>query len=197
MAVPGTTGLCTDCWNSDVDHGQLGGLNKIKMPDSNVSWDSREDVHAKMLAASGYTIVPDSILSTLLQQIQELCPATGELSCMYFQQVLASVLTPGLRLCTEQVPQLIDALGPNSCPRVYAVSYSCMLCPWECPEDGPAREAFYKNNNMPWSTTQFSGVLKQHFLKEFIGASADASDARPVIVCTCGECPKEQRQARK
>ncbi len=194
MAVLGTSGMCPDCWQHD---GRPSGPHSdtFHVTDSNTACDSREEVNAKIIAVGGYTIVPDKLLRALLRHVQASSSPSG---CMDFQKMLASFLIDGLRLATEQVQALLDALGLHACCRVYALVYSCMLCPWECPLTAPHSESFRRceqdsgHGNVPWCTFQHSVLMLKHqSLKDKTYSSADASKARPFADCTCGQCPGE------
>jgi hypothetical protein len=202
MAVIGTSGMCPDCWHRK--HIQLAsgtpGLHgdRLHITDSNTACDSREEVNAKIIAVGGYTIVPDKLLRALLRHIQASPSPSG---CMDFHNMLASFLIDGLRLATEQVQALLDALGLDACCRVYALVYSCMLCPWECPLTAPYSESFRRceypsgHCNVPWCAFQHSvPMLKHQSLKAKTYSSADASKARPFSACTCGQCPGKDGQ---
>ncbi len=196
MAVTGTSGMCPDCWQHDGRPGPQSCT--LHVTDSNVACDSREQVNAKIIALEGYTIVPDKLLRALLRHIQASSSPSG---CMDFQNMLASFLIDGLRLATEQVQALLDALGLDACCRVYALVYSCMLCPWECPLTAPYSVSFrncdYDSGycNVPYCAFQHcTPMLKHQSLKDMTHSSADASKARPFADCICGQCPGKDGQ---
>lgn len=138
MAVPGSSGMCPDCWQLDVKReswADKGGLkqctdynfeayNLQHYTDTNVIWDTREDIIEKILSAGEDTIAPTRLIHALAKQIQASCPISG---CMDFQSLLASFMTDGLRLATEHLQQLLDAVGSDSCCRVYAAVFSHAL----------------------------------------------------------------------
>ncbi len=193
MAVLGTSGMCPSCWNyGGIPSGPPNGWQHVT--DSNTACDSREEVNAKIIAVGGYTIVPDKLLQALLRHIQA---ASRPFGC----KMLASFLVDGLRIATELVQALLDALGFDACWRVYAVVYSCMLCPWECPLTAPCSESFRRceygsgHCNVPWCAFQHSvPMLKHQSLKDKTYSSADASEARPFSACTCAQCPGKDGQ---
>ncbi len=196
MAVIGTSGMCPDCWQHDGSQGPQSC--SFHVTDSNIACDSREQVNAKITALGGYTIVPDKLLRALLQHIQASSSPSG---CMDFQNMLASFLVDGLRLATEQVQALLDALGPDACCRVYALVYSCMLCPWNwrvtAPHSVSFRNCDYDSGycNVAYGAFQHSTpMLKHQSLKAMTHLSADASKARPFADCTCGQCPEPDGQ---
>lgn len=186
MAVPGTSGMCPDCWQLDVKReswADKGGLkqctdenfeayNMQHYTDTNVIWDTREDIIERILSAGGYTLAPTKLIHALAKQLQASCPISG---CMDFQSLLASFMTDGLRLATEQLQQLLDAVGSDSCCRVYALLYSVMLCPWECPHDAAQGDAFLQIScNVPWCTKWHCNTLSVHSLKRRVLLSSDA-----------------------
>lgn len=191
MAVPGTSGMCPDCWHLESKSwtqsiGEYTNYFTQHYTDSNVIWDSRQDINAKILSIAGYTVAPDKLIHSLAKQIQASCPIFG---CMDFQSMLASFLTDGLRVATEKLLQLLDAVGPDACSRVYALLQSVMLCPWECPATAPYSKPFLVVCNVPCCAIQNSASKTMHSLKGRVIMSADASKARPYINCTCGQCP--------
>lgn len=197
MAVLGTSGMCPSCWHyGGIPSGPPDRWQHVT--DSNTACDSRDEVNAKIIAVGGYTIVPDKLLHALLKHIQA---SSRPFGCMDFQNMLASFLIDGLRIATEQVQALLDALGFDACWRVYALVYSCTLCPWECPVTAPCSESFrgcaYGSGhcNVPWCAFEHSiPNLKHQSLKDKTYSSADASKARPFAVCTCGQCPGKDGQ---
>ena len=153
MVVPGTSGMCPDCWQLESERPEdLEGSTSFYIhhyTDSNVIWDTRQDLIAKIIAVGGYTISPDKLLFALGKQIRATCPISG---CMDFQNLLASFLTNGLRIATEQIQTFLDAVGSDACSRVYALIYTSMLCPWEC--HGASCMSFLVVCNVPWCTIQ-------------------------------------------
>lgn len=114
---------------------------------------------------------------------------------MDFQSMLASFLTDGLWVATEHLHQLLDAVRFDACSRVYALLYSVMLCPWECPPTAPHAQSFLVFCNVPWCAIQHSILKTMHPLKDRVFMSADVSKAGPYIDCTCGQCPDANSQS--
>ena len=187
MVVLGTSGMCPDCWQleskSCSEENKPYSYTKYHYTDSNVIWDTQEDVIAKILSVGGYTVAPEKLIHALAKQIRVSCPIS---ECMDFQHMLASFLTSGLRVATDHLQLLLSAVQSDACSRVYALLYSVMLCPWECPANAPHAQSFLVVCNVPWCTIKHAyPFLKVHSLKDKTFMSADASEARPYIDCTC------------
>lgn len=199
--------MCPDCWQLDVKReswADKGGLkqctdynfeayNLQHYTDTNVIWDTREDIIEKILSAGEDTIAPTRLIHALAKQIQASCPISG---CMDFQSLLASFMTDGLRLATEHLQQLLDAVGLEvTHAAACMLLYSVMLCPWECPEDAPHGDAFLQMScNVPWCTKWHCNTLSVHSLKRRVYMSSNASTSCPYIDCSCGQCPGDHGQ---
>lgn len=92
MVAPGSNGMCPWCWQLESptstcqsDKGEV--QYQYHITDSNVDWESREEVNAKIIAVGGFTLVPHKVLHALSKQIQASRPITN---CMTFQNLLAS-----------------------------------------------------------------------------------------------------------